>query len=142
MLFSVFSVPLWWNQVLTGDLEGHFGQDLVSQPVDELGGDFFVGHREPARGVGRRRGTDLLLGIPHDVEQHLGGAQIRGSGFVDQLRDDASRTVPLRRRPFSVRVTGLFNPSTSNAARFFRGRPRGLAEGSPFLKRVCSGGLP
>jgi hypothetical protein len=54
----------------------------------------------------------------------------------------ASRKAILRRRPFSVTVTFLFNPSASEAARFFRGRPRGLAEASPFLKRVCRGGLP
>src|SRR5271166_552997 len=51
----------------------------------------------------------------------------------------ASRTAILRRRPFSVTTTFLFSPSTSDAARFFPGRPRGLAEASPCLKRACCG---
>src|SRR5208282_5744103 len=48
----------------------------------------------------------------------------------------ASRLVIVRRRPFSVTTTGSFSPRSSNAARFFAGRPRGLADGSPCLKRV------
>src|SRR5271169_4711092 len=54
----------------------------------------------------------------------------------------ASRLVIVRRRPFSVTTTGSFSPRISNAARFFAGRPRGLADGSPVSKRVWRGGLP
>jgi hypothetical protein len=54
----------------------------------------------------------------------------------------ASRLVILRRRPFSVIVTGSFGASFSRVVRFFEpgGRPRWLPDWR-FLKPVCRGGL-
>jgi len=40
----------------------------------------------------------------------------------------ASRLVTCRRFPFSVTVTFSFSAAASSAARFFAGRPRGLAD--------------
>ena len=83
----------------------------------------------------------LVLDVFHHVDQHLGRAQIGTRRFVDHLRDDRLALGDLAARPSSVATTVSFSAAASNAGRLLVLRPPGLPD-CPFLKRLCSGGLP
>jgi hypothetical protein len=106
----------------------------VAQPFNQLVDDLFIRRGEPEGLLGQHCRRGLLLGILDHVEQHLGGAQIGRRRFVDQLSDDGLAHGDREALTVLGTTTGLFSPSTSNAIRFFAGRPRGLAEGSPLFE--------
>jgi hypothetical protein len=94
------------------------------------------------QGAGAQRiRIDPFLDVVQHVDQRLGGAQIGTGRFFDRLRRTGSRLAISRRSPSMVTTTGSLSTAPSNTGRFFGRDQRGLPDW-PFLKRLCSGGLP
>ena len=111
------------------------------EPGEEGFDHLLVGRRERGR-LGRRGLARLFFDVLQNVEQHLGGPQIRRGGFVDQLNDDGftlgDQTAASVLRDGDQLVQRL---DQQRQQVFFSPAPRRLPDW-PFSKRLCSGGFP
>jgi len=95
----------------------------------------------PSR-FGRRRGdAGFLLDVLYHVEQHLGGAQIRAGGFVDQLGDHRLALGDLAAFPVDRDEDRLIQRVGQERRQVLGASAAGVA-GLALLETVCSGGRP